>query len=202
MSDIYKNFKCLSAVEKEYADFLIFTENIETPVAIVAPHGGGIEPGTSEIAKSISRGKCKCYCFEGIKSKGNREILHITSTKFDEPNCIAMCQSSDTIVTVHGSSDEDEIIYVGGLNEELKKAMIEKLEKAGFTTKEDNTEHSGKNAGNLCNKGRSKQGLQLEISKGLRKKMFKGMNRGSRKFTNEIYESFIKTVQSALEIDR
>jgi phage replication-related protein YjqB (UPF0714/DUF867 family) len=199
MADTYKNFKSLSAVEKKDVDFNIFTENVKSRIAIVAPHGGGIEPGTSEIARSISNGKYNCYCFEGIKSKENKELLHISSTNFDEPDCIAVCQSSDTVVTIHGADDDDDIVFVGGLNEELKRAMIEKLKKAGFKAKEDATGHSGQDNMNLCNKGTMKKGLQFEISNGLRKKMFKGLKRKDRKSTTKTFDKFIESIQCVLE---
>jgi phage replication-related protein YjqB (UPF0714/DUF867 family) len=53
-------------------------------VAVIAPHGGGIEPGTSELATAIAGDDFSLYLFEGLKSAGNGE-LHITSTNFDEP---------------------------------------------------------------------------------------------------------------------
>ncbi len=180
-------------------DFKIFAEDAKSRIAIVAPHGGGIEPGTSEIARSISDGKYSCYCFEGIKSERNKELLHITSTSFDEPEGIQMCQSSETVVSIHGADEEEDIVFVGGLDKELKNEMIRKLKKEGFNAKEDITGHSGQHIENLCNKGTTGKGLQLEISKGLRKKMFEGLKRKERKFRTEIYDKFIKTVQCVLE---
>ena len=199
MADTYKNFKGLSDVEKEDVDFKIFTENVKSRIAIIAPHGGGIEPGTSEIARAISNGKYNCNCFDGIKKKKNKDLLHITSTNFDEPECIAVCQSSDTVVAIHGADDDDDIVFVGGLNKELKIAMIEKLKKAGFKAKEDTTGHSGQDIGNLCNKGAMGKGLQLEISNGLRKKFFKGLKRKDRKTTTQTHDKFIESIQSVLE---
>ena len=75
MKDTYKDFESLSAVEKEGKDFRIWSNNIKSPIAIVAPHGGGIEPGTSEIAKSIDEDDFACYLFEGIKSKENKKYF-------------------------------------------------------------------------------------------------------------------------------
>ena len=45
MADTYNNFKSLLAIEKKDVDFKIFAKNIGSRIAIVAPHGGGIEPG-------------------------------------------------------------------------------------------------------------------------------------------------------------
>jgi len=199
MADTYENFKQLSAVEKEDIDYKIYTEDAKSRIAVVAPHGGGIEPGTSEIARSISNGKYNCYCFEGVKSSRNKELLHITSTSFDEPNCIKVCQSAETVLTIHGVESDGDIIFVGGLNKELKSVMIEKLLKEGFNVKLDTTWHSGQDIENLCNMGTMQKGLQLEISSGLRKRMFKGLNRKDRKFITETYDKLIESVRFVLD---
>jgi poly-gamma-glutamate hydrolase-like protein len=61
--------------------------------ALVAPHGGGIEPGTSELADAIAASDLSFYTFEGLKPSGNTD-LHITSTRFDEPMCLTLLASS------------------------------------------------------------------------------------------------------------
>jgi phage replication-related protein YjqB (UPF0714/DUF867 family) len=198
MKDTYKNFEKLSSVEKKNLDYQIVISNIDSRIAIVAPHGGGIEPGTSEIAKSISGDNFKCYCFEGIKSTKNKEYLHITSTNFDEQKCVEMCEGSDAVVTIHGADKDGDIVFIGGLNESLKRAMIDKLKEDGFNAQEDTTGHSGQDSGNICNKGVLKKGLQLEISKGLRKKMFKGLKRKDRQSTTDIFDKFIGSIRSVL----
>ena len=198
MVDTYIDFASLSAVEKEDVDFKIFAKDVDSSILIAAPHGGGIEQGTSEIALSISDGIHKCYCFEGIKAKENYKILHITSTNFDEPKCIAMCQNSNTVVTIHGTKDNNEKIFIGGLHIPLKSAIITKLCSEGFNAVDDTTGHSGQDIRNLCNKGITNKGVQIEISKGLRKKMFKGLNRGGRKYTTNIFHDFVNVLRSIL----
>ena len=198
MEDTYKNFKSLSSVEKEGEDFQIFINTKGSQIAIIAPHGGDIEPGTSEIAKSIADKDLTYYCFNGIKLKENKKYLHITSTNFDEPHCAEICKISDTIVAIHGANGDDEIVYVGGLNENLKHKIIEKLKDDGFDAREDTTNHSGQDSKNICNKGILKKGLQLEISNGFRKKMFKGLNRNDREHPTEVFDKFIKSIRSVL----
>ncbi len=197
MKDTYKDFKSLSSVEKENSDFQLFINNTGSRIAIIAIHGGDIEPGTSEIAKSIASEDLTCYCFEGIKNKENKKYLHITSTKFDEPNCIEICKKSTTIVTIHGADGNGKIVYVGGCNK-LKHRIIKKLKNDDFDAREDITNHSGRSNKNICNKGLLKKGLQLEISNGLRKKMFRGLKRNDRKFTTEIFDNFVKSIRFVL----
>ena len=117
MEDTYKDFKSLSAVEKEGKDFQVWSNKIKSRIAIVAPHGGSIEPGTSEIAKSIAGDDFTCYSFEGIKSKENKKYLHLTSTNFDEPEGVKICNNSDIVLAVHGAEENDDFVYVGGRNQ-------------------------------------------------------------------------------------
>ena len=47
MADKYKDFADLAAHEGEGADYQVRSEVRRSATAIIAPHGGGIEPGTS-----------------------------------------------------------------------------------------------------------------------------------------------------------
>src|ERR1019366_7404121 len=74
----YPNFAALKQAEREGEDFDIVCRPRRSPVAVIAPHGGEIEPGTSEIAAAIAGDEFNLYCFEGCKPSGNIG-LHITS---------------------------------------------------------------------------------------------------------------------------
>ena len=124
--------------------------------------------------------------------------MHINSTNFDEPKCIEICKTSDYVVAVHGAEENGKTVYVGGRNEDLKHRIIEKLKDAGFNAQEDTTNHSGQDNGNICNKGVGKEGLQLEISNGLREKMFRGLKRNDRKYTTEVFDNFVKSIRFVL----
>ena len=198
MKDTYHNFKSLSGAQKKGRDFEIRINKTRSRIAIIAPHGGGIEPGTSEIAKSIAGEDFTYYSFEGIKNNNNKKYLHITSTNFDEPECVEMCKNSDIVLAIHGTKDKHEIVYVGGRHEDLKQKIIGRLTETGFIAKKDTTNHSGRDSKNICNRGRSKQGLQLEISYGLREKMFKGLNREDRSSTHKVFNEFVKSIRGIL----
>jgi phage replication-related protein YjqB (UPF0714/DUF867 family) len=60
----------------------------ESRIAIIAPHGGGIEPGSSTIARAIAGEDINMYLFEGIKVAKGNAIVHIASHHFDEPRCL------------------------------------------------------------------------------------------------------------------
>ena len=137
-------------------------------ISIVAPHGGRIEPGTSQIACAIADDLFNVYCFEGRRTRFN-DYLHITSTNFDEPRALAMVGASDYVVTVHGCRDRDGHIYLGGLDRALAEAIRRELKRFGFQVGEhSNPLLQGKSAANICNRGRRTVGVQLEISRDLR----------------------------------
>ena len=168
MADKYRDFHDLSGTECLGVDFGIRLNNLSVPVAIIAPHGGKIEWGTSEIAAAIAGNVYNLYCFEGMKSKDNRD-LHITSTRFDEPKCVNLISACDLVVAVHGCQGDDQTIYLGGRDKDLREAIRENLQNAGFTTETHADPNlQGVNPDNICNRGRRGRGVQLEISKGLR----------------------------------
>ena len=63
----YRTFRQLSACETEDIDYRIRCRPGRTGIAVVAIHGGGIEPGTSEIAEAVAGDRHSFYTFRGIK---------------------------------------------------------------------------------------------------------------------------------------
>src|SRR5215204_7667794 len=105
MADKYPDFETLSRNERAGIDFGILVRRAKPAFAIVSPHGGGIEPGTSEIADATASSELSYYAFEGLKSSGNSD-LHITSTRFDEPLCLTLVGESEVVVTIHGEHSD------------------------------------------------------------------------------------------------
>ena len=94
---------------------------------ILAPHGGKIEPATTEVAEAIAGIDYSFYSFEGLKADGNG-VLHIESHLFDEPRALEAIEKADIIVTVHGQVDQkEEFVMVGGLNDGLRSEMKRQL---------------------------------------------------------------------------
>jgi len=196
--DIYHDFAALATCERPGADFRIVACPRPSPIAVIAPHGGGIEPGTSELARVIAGQELSLYCFEGLKATGN-EALHITSTRFDEPTCLAIVAASKTVLAVHGSDERGEVVHVGGSDAPLAGKLHGALTGAGFAALLDNTaDHPGRLAANICNRGQSGRGCQLEISKGLRLTLFAGLRRRQRECTTAQFDAFVVAVKAVL----
>ena len=195
--DRYPDFAELARRELIDRDWWLRIVERDSPLLILAPHGGGIEPGTSEIAREIAGEDLSLYCFEGIRARGN-DRLHITSTRFDEPACLQLLARSRIAVTIHGCANREPIVLVGGRHGELRVRVERALTGAGFTAREENGRHSGDDPANICNRAAAAMGLQLEISRGLRRALFPGLRRHERRQANPALARFATTVRLAL----
>jgi phage replication-related protein YjqB (UPF0714/DUF867 family) len=165
--DTYDNYAALKRKETRGRDYCISIRNISSPVTIVAPHGGQIEPGTSDIADRIASSKFNFYSFNGIKPDGNRR-LHITSHRFDEPQALALISRSLIVVAIHACTGNTGRIYLGGLDDDLKHHMARTMKVRKLEVALDDFRFKGANPENICNRGLTRKGVQLEISRDLR----------------------------------
>jgi phage replication-related protein YjqB (UPF0714/DUF867 family) len=198
MKDKYLNFKELQSSEKENVDYRIIVRQAASEWSIIAPHGGGIEPGTSELAEAIAKFDFLLYRFDGIKSGGNKN-LHITSTHFDEPRIFEILNMSKRTIAIHGCNDNAKIIYIGGLDQELKNVITSQLLKTGFKTIESpDMNLQGKSIDNICNKNSVGRGVQLELSEGIRKSMFESLTRPGRINKTVVFHQFVESIRNAI----
>ena len=198
IKDCYSSYLELQQVEREGKDYRIHVREGLTDIAVMAPHGGGIEPGTHEIADAVAGSEHYFYCFEGIKKSRNFK-LHLTSTHFDEDRGVRIADSVQVVVAIHGSRDNEEVVYLGGLQTSLKQQIRARLTEAGFVVKESpRTALQGRNPANICNRGASGAGVQLEISRGLREKLFVPAENDGGKNTNRLFDDFISSLRKAL----
>jgi phage replication-related protein YjqB (UPF0714/DUF867 family) len=169
--DRYSSFAELSAAEPDA--FQIRSHRRPSAIAVIAPHGGKIEENTSVIAEAIAGEQFSFYAFEGIKP-GKNWTLHITSTRFDEPECLELLKSCGVVVAVHGLDRRDgEFVCVGGAHSGLKRELLVALQSAGLDARDaHDTAEAGASAMNICN--RFGPGVQLEISRPLRDRLLEG----------------------------
>ena len=195
--DRYASFSELLHHEREGRDFIRTVLDRGSSVAIIAPHGGGLEAGTSELAGAIAARDLSLYCFDGIKQRGN-EVLHVSSVRFDDPACLDLLSRAKTAVSIHGCSGEDMGIRLGGLDAGLKAIVIPALIEAGFVPLDDDALYTGFDPGNICNRAASGKGLQVELSRGLRRAMFSGLERSERAYTTPVFLRFVLAMRGAL----
>lgn len=196
--DHYSSFTHLARHHRHGEDYEILRLHRGSRLAVVAPHGGGIERGTSEIARALAGEELSLYCFESRRALDNGR-LHVTSANFDEPGCLSLVAASQQVVTVHGCyyGRHDRGTWVGGLDPVLGESIIEALRGAGFAADRD-SRNPGVNPRNICNRGRAGRGVQLELAKGLRRQMFVGLDPERRRQTTAVFQRFVAVLREVL----
>ena len=145
---------------------------------LVAPHGGGIEPGTSELLRAVSElGDWAWYDFAGFLRKGNQEALHITSVLFDEPTLLALLPRTNFVLTIHGANDASgHHAYVGGRWDAGRATIAAMINAAtakhGIHAMDAPAHLGGAEPANLTNRGKLRYGIQLEFSRAARNLLF------------------------------
>jgi len=163
----YLSFKELRDHEVEGQDYRVRMESKDPQVLIMAIHGGRIELTTEIIAEAIAGTDYSYYSFEGLKTDSRR--LHIESHLFDEPRALKALEKAEIVISVHGQIDqEDGFVMVGGLSVLLGLEIGKELERAGFPIRPPEEGLMGTDPKNICNRGKSGQGVQLEISRKVR----------------------------------
>ncbi|MUN35688.1 hypothetical protein GNZ18_03625 [Actinomadura sp. NEAU-AAG5] len=205
-ADKYQNYAELAQHEKEGQDYRrTLRAPGEPKVAHIAIHGGGIEPGTTQLADraAAARSGYAYYSFEGVKPSGNKD-LHITSTRFDEPRGLALAQRVDRTVSWHGADGSTPVTYVGGLDDQLREQVACRLGKAGFAVAPTVPgDIDGSDPHNIANRNRRHKGVQLELSTAQRKAFFTD-GRLDRAWIEDpthrtgAFEKYIKAVDQAL----
>jgi phage replication-related protein YjqB (UPF0714/DUF867 family) len=162
------------------------TDNPEAQKIVLAVHGGGIEPGTSEIALAVAgyhpatfapatdpHGVHDLWIFEGLLSSGNSD-LHVTSTHYDDPIALELVRDSRRCISLHGFSDDDANgrSQIGGLDTELKSIVLEELTVAGIPARVAAKKLDGNNPDNICNRTTIAAGVQLEMGATYRASLF------------------------------
>ncbi|MFZ3475010.1 poly-gamma-glutamate hydrolase family protein [Streptomyces sp. 4.24] len=149
-TDWMRRFRCGAPVQ-----LTDNTRNTSLPVsstAIIAPHGGGIEAGTSELCLAVAGYKPfdvntdpaaaavagvpqrDYWMFEAL---ANSSAQHVTSTLCDDPAALAVCGSNLYAVSVHGFTPDDaptaKQILIGGRDQRLMRNLAAAFARHGLT---------------------------------------------------------------------
>jgi phage replication-related protein YjqB (UPF0714/DUF867 family) len=198
-----------------------------TRTVILAPHGGGIERGTSELCLAVAgyhpanlpitppAGVTYDYwMFEGIRETGNA-ALHVTSTGCDDGVAVSLCAGSLNALSLHGFDPAPElpadaqVVLVGGANATLRRELRDRLTDAGFDARDAGSpgEVDGDDPCNIVNRTlpvgdppAPLGGVQLELSTPLRDAMFTDNSRPRRKHTTtQLFWTFVAVCRDTLD---
>ena len=131
--DKYGSFDELRRAERDGVDFRIRVMRREASVAIIAPHGGRIEPGTSELAEAIAGDDFSLYCFEGL---GKRPHAISTSLRpiFGNRNAWNWLRSAIALWPCMAATAKiDSLSRWAGWTTALRDAICKSLQDAGFS---------------------------------------------------------------------
>lgn len=100
---------------------------LEGPLGLMAIHGGGIEPGTEEIARFVAyHSGASLYVYAGRRSKGNLS-LHRPShnMRIEERDLVVQFLKHVKIaISIHGHGRRQNRAYVGGLHESMVQRFV------------------------------------------------------------------------------
>jgi phage replication-related protein YjqB (UPF0714/DUF867 family) len=196
--DRYRSFAELQRDTQEDRDYRVVTRAGITGVAVMAPHGGRIEPGTDLLANAVAGREHAFYAFMGLRLRNNA-ALHIPSECFDEPRALEMAARSHTVITMHGCRSVQPVIYVGGLDERLKSEILRRLRRVGFAAGESPLRRlKGTHPRNICNLGIRGKGVQLEVAGQLRRQWVRGSERGCDPHQQPHFAQLVAAVRAAL----
>jgi phage replication-related protein YjqB (UPF0714/DUF867 family) len=191
-----------------------------TRAVILAPHGGGIERGTSELCLAVAgyhpanlpitppAGVTYDYwMFEGIREAGNAD-LHVTSTGCDDLVAVSLCAGALGALSLHGFKPEnvhrppdEQVVFVGGCDDLLRPLLLEALDDVDLPVEAaGDGELDGDSVCNIVNRTLRGRGAQLELSEPLRDTMFGKNTRPGRKHTTtEVFWTFVTACRDALD---
>lgn len=211
-ADAYESNTDLYSQTTEGTDFarrfkrheMVDTDRAASPAprltTVMAIHGGGIEPGTSELCLGIAgylphtleprtpdAALHDYWMLEGIRPSGavpgNRD-LHVTATNNDDPVARSMAAASANVLSLHGCTATQaglpagtKGVVVGGANGRLRYLLAENLERAGFLIAPDTEKLNGDLPENICNRTLTGEGGgQLEMTYELRQSLFENFS--------------------------
>ncbi|MFI1153885.1 poly-gamma-glutamate hydrolase family protein [Streptomyces sp. NPDC020817] len=157
-TDWTRRFRC--SARPDFGDNLRSSSSAVRSTAILAPHGGGIEAGTSELCLAIAGYSHKegpsatmpapvsglvqrdYWMFESLI---NDDALHVTSTHCDDPAALAVCANNLYAVSLHGFSPKEgpkKQILIGGRDRRLMANLAWAFDKYGLVLRGDNADLS------------------------------------------------------------
>lgn len=184
-------------------------------IAVIAPHGGGIEVGTSELCLAVAGYHPVTlaatppvhdyWMFEGLRPSNNDE-LHVTSSHCDDPVALSVCGGSRRALGLHGCTPTQadlppgaKAVLVGGRDSTFKRYLLEELADFGAVDAAGRPSLNGNEPGNIANRTLLGRGGQLEITTPLREAMFTANTRAQRrKTTTPLFWSFVDAVRKAI----
>ncbi|MFC9505396.1 poly-gamma-glutamate hydrolase family protein [Streptomyces sp. NPDC057002] len=182
----YPYYRALAAAKTLGIDYDIKnTYGVGDYLGHIAIHGGAIEPPTSQLAQYCADGGAY-YSFEAL-SDLTAPDLALPPTTFDEPFCLVNVGNSARTISWRGVEDQreaEEVTYVSGLDDVLVSLVIQELNASGFVTDTPPLRFEGSDPQNITNKNKLRAGVQLDLTRSLRKTFYSAGDLSATSVTN------------------
>lgn len=183
----YPSFRYLSADNVLGIDYDIKTRYGSGEYLVhVAIHGGAIEPPTSQLALYCAGSAGAHSSFEAL-SDLKAAALALPAASFDEPFALVNVGNSARTVSWRGVEDQreaEEVTYVSGIDDVLVSLVTQELNAAGFVTDTPPLRFGGGDPLNIANKNRARAGVQIDLTRSLRKSFYAGGDLSSAAVAN------------------
>jgi phage replication-related protein YjqB (UPF0714/DUF867 family) len=91
-------------------------------------------------------------------------------------------------------------LFIGGLDSLLIHKINERLLQKGFmVSQHPNPKLHGIHIDNICNLSKTGKGVQIEIAKGLRRRMFTDLTPGQRRVATRVFFEFVEAIRGSLD---
>lgn len=201
----------------------------ENKIFIMAPHGGSIEAGTTELAlatagftkgfngKPATNNTFDYFLFEGINPPNQNGRLHVTASNYNDPVALQLVGNSLVSLAFHGCTDEQAnkalgiqpanqpltACLIGGMNLAFKEILETQLQAAGFNAVQTNFNMlDGNLPENIINRNSNPEGgAQFELTTSFRKLLYTSFSRkGRRKSTTTGFWNFVDATRNAIAL--
>ena len=108
----------------EFQEYL----RLKGPLGLMAVHGGGIEPGTEEIARFVAHHSgASLYVYGGRRSRGNISLHRPSHSGRIEKRLLVVqfLKHVKAAISIHGHGRGQNLAYVGGLHESMVQRFVE-----------------------------------------------------------------------------
>ena len=87
-----------------------------------------------------------------------------------------MLRDAAHVVTLHGEDRNRDVLFLVGLDMAARQRLQAAVQRWGFTVVPADKAHlKGVDPQNICNRGRWRAGVQIEMAKGLRRTLFESL---------------------------
>lgn len=175
MTTPYPYFRSLAAAKTLGIDYDIKNRyGVGDYLVYIAIHGGAMEPPTSQLAVYCADATGAYYSFEAL-SDLTASTLALPATTFDEPFSQVNVGNSTRAISFRGVEDQresEEVAYLSGLDDVLVALVGQELTAAGFVVDTPPLRFEGSDPRNIVNKTRLHAGVQIDLTRSLRKSFY------------------------------